>query len=297
MIRIGSRASPLALWQAEHVRGRLASLGREATIVPIVTEGDRVQNRSVGTIGGKAAFLKEIEEALLAKEVDLGVHSLKDVPTRLPPGLALCACLEREDPRDAFLSRNGTRLSALPQGSRIGTTSLRRASQIRALRPDIVVKDLRGNVDTRIRRLGEGLYEGIILAVAGLRRLGRDGEITEILDISTLLPAPGQGAIALEGREGDQDLVAAVGPLTHEPTSRAIRAERAFLETLGGDCNVPLGAYAQAQGNGLLLRAVVARPDGSKLLRGEKLGQDPEILGRSLASDLLDEGAGELLGR
>lgn len=294
-IRIGSRGSALALWQAEHVQARLVSLGLEASIRVITTTGDRIQDRRLESVGGKGAFLKEIEEALLAGEVDLAVHSLKDVPTRLPEGLVLCACLERADPRDALLSRAGLTLRALPPGASVGTSSLRRQSQIRALRPDLVVSDLRGNVDTRIRRLREGRCDAVVLALAGLVRLGRQDEVAEVLDPDEFVPAPGQGAIALECRQGDREVASAVAPLDHEPTARAVAAERAFLAELGGGCNVPLGAYARPEGGGLRLVAFVARPDGSGLLRGEGRGSDPQQLGLSVARDVRARGGAALL--
>ena len=295
--RIGTRGSPLALWQANHVKGRLESLGQAVEIRTITTMGDRLLDRRLEAVGGKGAFLKEIEEALLAGEVDLAVHSLKDVPTQLPPGLMLCAFLERADPRDALFSLSGAGLDALPKGARLGTTSLRRQSQLRARRPDLVVAELRGNVDTRLRRLHEGAFDAILLAVAGVTRLGRAAEITEVLDPDVLLPAPGQGAIALECRADDERVRAAIAPLHHEPTARAVSTERAFLAALGGGCNVPLGALAEGAGGGLRLRAFVGREDGTAWLRSESQGPDPEGLGRVVAEDLLSRGAGAFLGR
>ncbi len=297
-IRIGSRGSALALWQAEHVKTRLAAIGHDAQIRAITTTGDRVLDRRLENVGGKGAFLKEIEEALLAGDVDLAVHSLKDVPTQLPEGLRLCAYLERADPRDALVSGGGRLLRELPAGARLGTTSLRRQAQIKALRPDLAVEDMRGNVDTRLRKLREGRFDAILLAIAGLIRLGRRDEVTEALDPATLLPAPGQGAIALECRDEDTAVAGAVAPLGHAATAHAVTAERAFLAALGGGCNVPLGAYAEADGAaGLWLRALVARPDGSAVVRGERRGEAPEPLGRALAEDLLARGAGDLIHR
>ncbi len=295
-IRIGTRGSALALWQAGHVRDRLAALGRPAELQVIVTTGDRLLDRRLESVGGKGAFLKEIEEALLANEVDLAVHSLKDVPTALPDGLTLCAILERADPRDGLLS-NGRSLSELPAGARVGTTSLRRQALLRAARPDLALEDLRGNVDTRIRRLREGRFDAILLAMAGLTRLGRAGEVSEPLDPRAFVPAPGQGAIALECRHSDQAVRAAVAPLAHEATARAVTAERAFLAALGGGCNVPLGAHAFVRpGDGLELVGFVASTDGSSLLRGAVTGADAATVGESLARDLLGRGAGALLG-
>ena len=294
-IRIGTRGSALALWQAEHVKARLCGLGHEVELRVITTTGDRVLDRKLESVGGKGAFLKEIEEAMLAGEVDLAVHSLKDVPTAVPEGLSLCAVLERADPRDALLS-SGTRLAELPTGARVGTTSLRRRALLREVRPDIVLADLRGNVDTRIGRLREGRFDAILLAMAGLARLGRAGEVTEALDPRQFVPAPGQGAIALECRDGDGPVRDAVAPLDHPPTSHAVAAERAFLAALGGGCNVPLGAYGVAAGEELELVAFVAGIDGSAVLRGERRGSDPEGLGRGLAEDLRARGARALLG-
>ena len=293
-IRIGSRGSVLARWQAEHVESLLRARGHDVEIVIITTTGDRVQDRRLEAVGGKGAFLKEIEEALLAREVDLAVHSLKDVPTALPEGLHLTAMLERADARDVLLS-GGATLRTLPAGARVGTTSLRRRAQVLSLRPDLVLQDLRGNVDTRIRRLREGVFDAILLARAGLVRLGREGEATEVLDPEVILPAPGQGAIALECRVDDRDTAEAAAPLHHEETALAVIAERAFLAALQGGCNVPLGAYAVASPDGFRLRGLVAREDGSSVLRGERSGADPRALGESLAQELLARGAGELL--
>jgi hydroxymethylbilane synthase len=294
-IRIGTRGSALALWQARHVKERLEALGHQATLHEITTTGDRLQDQRLEAVGGKGAFLKEIEEALVAGEVDLAVHSLKDVPTALPPGLMLPAILERADPRDALVSA-GQRLDELRAGARIGTTSLRRRALVGALRPELQLEDLRGNVDTRLRRLREGRFDGVLLAMAGLVRLGRADEATEILDPRRFVPAPGQGAIALECREGDAAVLAAVAPLDHEPTARAVSAERALLERLGGGCNVPLGAHAFAAGAELELVAFVAAVDGSALVRAERRGSDPLALGRALADELVARGARALIG-
>ena len=295
LIRIGSRGSALALWQAEHVKGRLEALGHSVQINVITTTGDRLLDKRLETVGGKGAFLKEIEDALLADQVDLAVHSLKDVPTALPDGLALRAVLERADPRDALLSAGGQGLMALPAGARVGTTSLRRQAQLRALRPDLVVTDLRGNVDTRIRRLREGSFDAILLAMAGLSRLDRATEATEILDADVMLPAPGQGAIALECRAEDAETAGAVSPLLHEPTLRAVTSERALLAALQGGCNVPLGAHAKLEGDTLWLRAFVARADGSTLIRSQGRGGSAEELGLRVAEDLVARGARELM--
>lgn len=296
-IRIGSRGSALALWQSRHVKARLEALGHEVEIRTITTTGDRVQDRRLEAVGGKGAFLKEIEEAMLVGEVDLAVHSLKDVPTALPEGLRLCATLERADPRDALLSAGSVPLRGLPQGARVGTTSLRRRCQLKALRPDLAVEDLRGNVDTRIRRLREGGYDAVVLALAGLVRLERASEVAEILEPEVVLPAPGQGAIVLECRDGDAGTASAVASLGHPPTAAAVTAERAFLAVLGGGCNVTLGAHASAGPGGIRLLGLVGDAEGRTVIRGEGQGRDPEPLGRSVAEDLLARGAARLLAR
>jgi hydroxymethylbilane synthase len=296
-IRIGSRGSTLALWQAEHVKARLAELGHDASIQVITTTGDKLQDQRLESVGGKGAFLKEIEEAMLAGEVDLAVHSLKDVPTALPDGLGLVAALERADPRDAWISASGQRFDALPSAARVGTTSLRRRVQLLEKRRDLVIEDLRGNVDTRLRKLREGGYDAIVLAMAGLTRLGRAHEVTQAFDAAEFLPAPGQGVIALECRLRDRDVIAAVAPLHHAPTQRAVQAERGFLAALGGGCNVPLGAYATGDDGAMRLRALVADPEGRRLLRAERSGGDPAELGKAVAGELLDRGAAALLGR
>jgi hydroxymethylbilane synthase len=294
-IRIGTRASLLALWQAEHVKALLSAAGHEVELHRITTTGDQVLDRRLQSIGGKGAFLKEIEEAMLAGHVDLAVHSLKDVPTALPAGLSLCAYLERADPRDALITNSGKRLETLPAGSRVGTTALRRAAQIRALRPDLHVDDLRGNVDTRLRRLRERHYDAVVLAMAGLVRLGRASEVTQVLEPDVFLPAPGQGVIALECRDDAEDVRAAVAALNHSETARAVTAERAFLAAFEGGCNVPLGAHATPTAEGLALRTFVARADGSTILRAEGTGGDPEELGRRVAALLIARGAWPLV--
>jgi len=295
LIRIGSRGSLLARWQAEHVAALLRARGQESVIQIITTTGDRVQDRRLDSVGGKGAFLKEIEEAMLAGEVDLAVHSLKDVPTALPEGLRLCAILKRADARDALVSLGAARFADLEAGSTIGTTSLRRQCQVRALRPDLQVADLRGNVDTRLSKMKDGRCDAIILALAGLERLGRAGEATEVLDPETFVPAPGQGAIALECRRDDPAVAASALALDDAATAREVAAERALLQALGGGCNVPLGAHAVTEGRELRLSAFVGRADGSSLVRGERRGADPLALGRGLADELLARGAGALL--
>ena len=296
-IRIGTRASALALWQADHVAGRLREAGHRVDIRRITTTGDRVLDRRLEVVGGKAAFLKEIEEALVAREVDLAVHSLKDVPTALPDGLVLCAFLAREDPRDAVLSLDGSPLAGLKKGARIGTTSLRRAALVKELRRDVVIEDLRGNVDSRIKRLREGKFDAILLAMAGLIRLKRESEVAEALNPVQFIPAPGQGVIALECRAGDAAIQAATAPLHDASTAHRVGAERALLAGLGGSCNVPLGAYADGNGRNLRLWAFLARPDGSQMVRRYVEGDDPQALGRELAEQLLEWGGSRLISR
>ena len=296
MLRIGTRGSALALWQAHHVCDRLTARGHACEIRVITTTGDRILDRRLEMVGGKGAFLKEIEEALLAEEVDLAVHSLKDVPVVLPAGLRLACFLERADPRDAWLSPLGP-LRELPVGARIGTTSLRRQSVLLSLRPDLRLLDLRGNVDTRIRRLRAGDFDAIVLALAGLVRLGRTAEVREPLDPDVFTPAPGQGAIAIECREDDAHVLSAVAPLHHAATARAVAAERAVLAHIGGGCNVPLGAHARDAGDGesLRLSALVSRADGREILRVDRTGRVPEALGKDVAGELLASGARRLL--
>ena len=293
-IRIGTRGSALALWQADHVAARLRAAGHRVDVKRITTTGDRILDRRLDTVGGKAAFLKEIEEALVAREVDLAVHSLKDVPTSLPEGLVLCAFLEREDPRDAVLSLEGKTLAGLKRGARVGTTSLRRAALIKELRKDLVIEDLRGNVDSRIKRLREGRFDAILLAMAGLIRLGRASEVAEVLNPVQFIPAPGQGVIALECRAGDTAIMEAAAPLHDPATGRRADAERALLAGLGGSCNVPMGGYADSNGRELRLWGFLARPDGSRMVRAHVEGEDPQEVGRELAEQLLDWGGAPL---
>jgi len=271
--------------------------GHQVELHKITTTGDQVLDRRLESIGGKGAFLKEIEEAMLAGQVDLAVHSLKDVPTVLPDGLGLVAVLQRADPRDAWIASSGQPLDALPAGARVGTTSLRRRVQLLEKRRDVAIEDLRGNVDTRLRKLREGAYDAIVLAMAGLTRLGRAHEVTRPFEATELLPAPGQGVITLECRLRDTDVMEAVAPLHHAPTHRAVQAERGFLAALGGGCNVPLGAYATGGDGALTLRAFVSDPEGTRLLRAERSGADPAQLGRDVAGELISRGAPALLGR
>lgn len=298
-IVIATRESRLALWQAQHIRSRLAALYPqiEVEILGLTTEGDRRLDVSLAKIGGKGLFIKELEEALAAGRADLAVHSVKDVPAQLPPGFALAAIAEREDPRDAFVSNRHSTLAALPAGARVGTSSLRRECQLRARYPHLAVEPLRGNVPTRLRKLDEGGYDAIILAAAGLKRLGLGERITALLDPEESLPAPGQGAIGLECRAGRSDLVELLAPLNHRETALCVAAERALSRALAGSCNVPLGAFAQVTGDRLRLRAFVGTPDGSRMVSGERGGPavEAEALGAALAEELKSRGAAAIL--
>jgi hydroxymethylbilane synthase len=290
MLTIGSRGSQLALWQARWVAARLQERGLETRIEIIKTTGDKITSVALSKVGSKGLFTKELEEALLAGAIDLAVHSLKDMPTDLPDGLELAAIPEREDARDAMV---GAKVAELKHGARVGTSSLRRAAQLRAARGDLVVEPVRGNLDTRLRKLDEGHYDAIVLAAAGLRRLGWESRITEALAVEIMCPAVGQGALAIETRVGSE-----VGGLLDHPASRAaVTAERALLAALGGGCQVPIGAHAVFSGGELHLRAVVAAPDGSSLIRMDRRGAatDAAKLGAGLAKELLDAGAEAIL--
>ncbi len=292
-LRIGSRGSHLALWQARHISGLLERSGVETRIEIIKTTGDHLQTASLVQAGGKGLFTKEIEDALLAGEIDLAVHSLKDLPTETPQGLVIASIPEREDPRDAVV---GTKLSALLPGARVGTSSGRRAAQLRALRCDLGIEPVRGNVDTRLRKLKERQYDAILLAAAGLRRLGLEGEIAEILSPRLMCPAAGQGALAIETRTGDE-AYEICRALDHAPSHQAVMCERAALAALGGGCQLPVGAFAQVIGPVLQLMAVVVAPDGSRHLRaqGEAAVDEGIALGRRIAEDLLSQGAASIL--
>ena len=298
-IIVGTRGSQLALWQTNHVIERLRKLypDKELVVKEIKTQGDVAQNVPFSQVGKTGIFVKELESALLSREIDLAVHSLKDMPSEVSAAFALPAILEREDPRDVLVSRLGLPLDKLPQGARIGTGSPRRGAQVKALRPDFQICLLRGNVDTRLRKAAGNEYEGAILAAAGIKRLGREKEITQYLPLEICLPAVGQGAMAVETRAGDASLIELVAALNHTPTSRATSAERALLKHLGGGCQVPIAAYGEVEGKTLHLRAIVASPDGSGLLRAEGIGpaKAPEELGREVGEKLLAQGAAELL--
>ena len=293
MLVIASRGSQLALWQARWVERQLTAAGRVCRIEIIKTTGDKITDVPLAKVGTKGLFTKEIEEALLDGRADLAVHSLKDLPTELPEGLVLAAVPEREDPRDAVVGRP---LADLPAGARVGTSSLRRAAQLRKLRGDLTVESVRGNLDTRLRKLDEGQYDAILLAAAGLKRLGWGGRIAEILPPEVMCPAVGQGALALETRANGAGFDACAA-LDHRDTHAAITAERGLLAALGGGCQVPIGAHATVDGGRLRLEAIVASPDGAELVRGECEGAvaEAELIGRKLGAELLDRGARRIL--
>lgn len=296
---IASRESALAMWQARHVEARLAALyPRTAiTILGMKTSGDRLPGLPLLKFGGKGLFIKELEEALARGEADLAVHSMKDVPMDLPPGFRLAAILERADPRDAFVSRRYAALAALPAGARVGTSSLRRESQLRAARPDLDVTPVRGNVGTRLGKLDEGQFDALILAAAGLKRLGLAGRITRLLSPAECLPAVGQGALGIECRDDRPDLAALLAPLNDAATAHCVTAERALSRALGGSCRVPLAGYAELAAGRLRLRGFVGSPDGSRLVRGETQGRarDADAVGGALAEQLKAQGATDIL--
>jgi hydroxymethylbilane synthase len=300
-LRIATRKSQLAVWQAQHVAMLLqqAHPGLEVDLVPLVTEGDRIQDRTLAAIGGKGLFIKELEVALEETRADIAVHSMKDLPGELPAGLIIGAVLERADPRDALISSKASGLDDLPRGSRVGTSSLRRRAQLLAVRPDLNIETLRGNVDTRLRRHDAGEMDAIVLACAGLTRLGLESRITARLDPKICLPAVAQGVIGIECRGGDQHTVDLVKVLEHPAARVAMDAERAFAQRLGGSCQSPIAAHARLEGDSLVLEGLVAEPDGSRLLRGSALGsvKDPVSLGIALAEKILADGAGSLLER
>jgi hydroxymethylbilane synthase len=298
-VTIATRGSKLALWQAEWVRAELIKLNPslEVELLKIKTTGDKITDVPLAQVGGKGLFVKEIEEAMLRGEADLAVHSMKDVPTDLPAGLHLGAILVREDPRDAFISRKAASFKGLPEGATIGTSSLRRSSQLKALRPDLRIVSLRGNLDTRLRKLDEGQFDAIILASAGVKRLGFQGRITEVLETEVSLPAIGQGAVGIECRVEDAFINGLIRPLDHEETSICVRAERAFLKKLEGGCQVPIAAHARLGGGKLRMEGLVGSVSGDRIIkgRGEGSPSEPEALGIRVAEDLLRRGAHRIL--
>lgn len=298
-IRIATRKSALALWQAEHVKARLeqAHPGLKVSLVPMVSRGDKLLDAPLAKIGGKGLFVKELETALLENEADIAVHSMKDVPMDFPDGLGLYCICEREDPRDAFVSNTYASLDALPPGSVVGTSSLRRQAQLLARRPDLKIQFLRGNVNTRLAKLDAGEYDAIILAAAGLIRLGFEERIRSSISAEDSLPAGGQGAVGIECRSADSDVHALLAPLHHRETALRVTAERALNKHLNGGCQVPIACYALLENDQLWLRGLVGQPDGGLLLRAEDraASSDAEALGVRVAEALLAQGADAIL--
>jgi hydroxymethylbilane synthase len=291
-LRIGTRGSPLALWQAHAVQAALAAahgVAPETIAIEVIrTSGDVIQDRPLSEVGGKGLFTKEIEQALIDGAIDLAVHSSKDMPTALPPGLALMACLPREDVRDAFISRKAASLAELPHGAVVGTASLRRQAMVRRLRPDVSVVTFRGNVDTRLKKLDDGVVDATLLAFAGLKRLGREAAATAVLEIDQFLPAVGQGAVGIEARSADtrtRDLLARVN---HAETLAAVQTERAFLAVLDGSCRTPIAGHARIVGSSVVFRGMILRPDGSEIheIEGKGAVEDGASLGADAAREL-----------
>ncbi|MGL5451618.1 MAG: hydroxymethylbilane synthase [Aeromonas sp.] len=300
-LKIATRKSPLALWQANFVKDQLEALHPELQIelVPMSTQGDKILDTPLAKVGGKGLFVKELETAILDGRADIAVHSMKDVPVEFPAGLGLHTICEREDPRDAFVSNHFTGIDALPQGAVIGTSSLRRQCQLRAARPDLVIKDLRGNVNTRLAKLDAGDYDAIILAAAGLKRLAMAHRITAFIEPEQSLPANGQGAVGIECRLDDVELHALLAPLEHPHTRVRVLTERAMNRALQGGCQVPIGAYALIEGELIWLRGLVGSPDGTQMIRDEIRGPlcEGEALGEQLAHRLLAAGADNILAK
>ena len=300
-LRIATRASPLALWQAEHVAERLQALhpGLEVSLLTMKTRGDKLLDAPLAKVGGKGLFVKELEVGLLDGRADLAVHSLKDVPVEFPEGLELALVMEREDPRDAFVSNNYASLATMPAGTLVGTSSLRRQTQVRERYPELRVDWLRGNVNTRLAKLDEGQYDAIILAASGLQRLGFDDRIKAPIAPEECLPAIGQGVLGIEIRSDDAQLRELIAPLAHAETTLRITAERALNQTLNGGCQVPIAGYAELEDDQLYLRGLVGEPDGSKILRAEIRGNSTQAhqLGVELAQQLLAQGADRILAR
>ena len=298
-IRIATRKSPLALWQAEHVRDRLLALhpGLQVELLKMSTQGDRILDSPLAKIGGKGLFVKELEQGMLDGRADLAVHSMKDVPAELPDGLCLGAILDREDPRDAFVSRQYSGVDDLPEGARVGTSSLRRQCQLRARRPDLQILDLRGNVGTRLGKLDAGDYDAIVLACAGLKRLGLSERITHALTPEEMLPAIAQGVIGIECRADDTRVRGLIEPLNHAETEQRTAAERGMNATLAGGCQAPVAGYSLLNAGVLELRGLVGQPDGSQVIRGDIRGpaEQAGALGKQLADDLLARGADTIL--
>lgn len=298
-LKIATRRSPLALWQANYVKERLIQIYPELTVelVPLITKGDVILDTPLAKIGGKGLFVKELENALLSGEADIAVHSMKDVPMQFPAGLELSVICKREDPRDAFVSNRYRCLAELPQGARVGTSSLRRQCQLKQLRPDLDIQSLRGNVGTRLSKLDNGDYDAIILAAAGLIRLELQQRIASFIDVETSLPAAGQGAVGIECRSNDERVKRLLAPLADVQTTACVLAERAMNNHLQGGCQVPIGGYAVLQNNQIYLRALVGALDGSKIIRteGKSAVENAEVLGVQVGQQLLEQGADKIL--
>ena len=294
-LRIGSRGSQLALWQANHIAWRLREKGHEVAIQIIKTTGDKITDVALAKVGTKGMFTKEIEEALAAGEVDLAVHSLKDLPTELTEGFEIAAITTREHPNDVFLSVKYESIQDLPQGARVGTSSLRRQAQLMAIRPDFDIHPLRGNVDTRIRKLEEGQYDAIILAAAGLNRLGKTEFVRQVIPTEVMCPAAGQGALGIEIRLGDTRMRELLSFLDDSNARATTQAERALLNQLGGGCQVPIGAHAIVTNGQIHLNGIVAKPDGTLILREQQAGSDPVALGETVGKTLLERGGQQIL--
>lgn len=301
LIRIATRKSPLAMWQAEFVKAELeqAHPGITVELVPMITKGDIILDTPLAKVGGKGLFVKELEVAMLEGRADIAVHSMKDVPVEFPEGLGLVTICEREDPRDAFVSNKYNNIDELPQGAIVGTSSLRRQCQLRAQRPDLIVNDLRGNVNTRLRKMDEGQYDAIILACAGLKRLKMEDRIRSEIAPEVSLPAVGQGAVGIECRLDDTRVRQLLAALSDQATTTRVLCERAMNNYLQGGCQVPIGSYAELEGDQIWLRALVGEPDGSKIVRAEIRGpiKQAEQLGETLAEQLLNDGARDILDR
>ena len=294
-LRIGSRGSQLALWQAHHISDLLRQQGHEVELEIIKTTGDKITDVALAKVGTKGMFTKEIEEAIAANRVDLAVHSLKDLPTELPAGFEIAAITKRENSRDVLCSRNYASIEDLPQGARVGTSSLRRQAQLKALRPDLEVYPLRGNVDTRLRKLEAGEYDAIILAAAGLYRLGKTSLVRQVIPADLMCPAAGQGALGIEIRAGDKATRELVAFLDDADSRATTTCERALLNKLGGGCQVPIGAFAEIRDGKIFLEAIVAHPDGSQVLRESRQGTDPVRLGEAVGDTLLLRGGDAIL--
>jgi hydroxymethylbilane synthase len=302
-IRIGTRGSQLALWQAHHVKTCIETLFPELTIeiITISTKGDRITDRPLALVGGKGLFVKEIETALMNKEIDIAVHSMKDMPGELPEGLVIGAIPERGNPFDVMISRENKLLADYPANARIGTSSLRRGSQLKAARPDLEILSIRGNLDTRLKKLKAGNFDAIVLAAAGLQRLGQEHEITQYLDEGIMVPAVGQGALCIQTRENDRDIEPVMERLDHAPTRLCVTGERAFLKQIEGSCHIPVACYAQIKDNQIILTALVASEDGREVIKRQSTCPEAAPVstiidqGRGLATQLLENGGKQIL--